>query len=78
MSVVDDGPGGVEDAQVQRPCVRFDAGIESVFLGDEVNKKYADFNAVTIEGVGRYPMLERPSELHQKLRDVLKEFATRI
>jgi pimeloyl-ACP methyl ester carboxylesterase len=40
-----------------------------------INKKYADFDAVTIEGVGHYPMLERPAEFNQKLRGVLKEFA---
>jgi pimeloyl-ACP methyl ester carboxylesterase len=43
----------------------------------EINKKYADFDAVTIEGAGHYPMLEQPSALNQKLRDVLKEFATK-
>jgi pimeloyl-ACP methyl ester carboxylesterase len=43
----------------------------------EINKKYADFNAVTIEGVGHYPMLEKPSEFNRKLRGVLEEFATR-
>ena len=37
----------------------------------------ADFGAVTIEGVGHYPMLEKPDEFNRKLRDVLKEFATR-
>jgi pimeloyl-ACP methyl ester carboxylesterase len=42
-----------------------------------VNKKYADFSAVTIEGVGHYPMLEKPAEFNRKLRDVLKEFATK-
>jgi pimeloyl-ACP methyl ester carboxylesterase len=41
------------------------------------NKKYADFGAVTIDGVGHYPMLERPDEFNRKLRDVLAEFATR-
>jgi pimeloyl-ACP methyl ester carboxylesterase len=43
----------------------------------EINKKYADYNAVTIEAVGHYPMLEKPSELNHKLRDVLKELATK-
>jgi pimeloyl-ACP methyl ester carboxylesterase len=43
----------------------------------ETNKKYADFGAVTIAGVGHYPMLEKPDEFNRKLRDVLKEFATR-
>ncbi|HLJ91829.1 MAG TPA: alpha/beta hydrolase [Gemmataceae bacterium] len=42
-----------------------------------INKKYADYNAVTIEEVGHYPMLEKPAEFNQKLRDVLKEFATK-
>ncbi len=39
----------------------------------ETNKKYADFAAVTIDGVGHYPMLEKPDEFNRKLRDVLKE-----
>ena len=43
----------------------------------EVNKKYADYNAVLIDDVGHYPMLERPAEFNQKLRDVLQEFAVR-
>ena len=43
----------------------------------EVNKKYADFNAVIMDGVGHYPMLEQPAEFNRKLRDVLKEFAAK-
>ena len=43
----------------------------------ETNKKYADFGAVTIEGVGHYPMLKKPDEFNRRLRDVLKEFATK-
>jgi len=43
----------------------------------ETNKKYADFGAVTIDGVGHHPMLEKPDEFNRKLRDVLKEFATK-
>jgi pimeloyl-ACP methyl ester carboxylesterase len=39
------------------------------------NKKYADFDAVMIENVGHYPMLEKPDEFNQKLKTVLKEFA---
>jgi pimeloyl-ACP methyl ester carboxylesterase len=42
-----------------------------------INKKYADYDAVTIDAVGHYPMLERPAEFNQKLRDVLKEFAAK-
>lgn len=43
----------------------------------ETNKKYADFDAVTISDVGHYPMLEKPTEFNQKLRDVLKALATK-
>jgi pimeloyl-ACP methyl ester carboxylesterase/nicotinamidase-related amidase len=43
----------------------------------ETNKKYADFGAVTIEGVGHYPMLEKPDEFNRRLQGVLKEFATK-
>jgi sigma-B regulation protein RsbQ len=43
----------------------------------ETNKKYADFGAVAIDGVGHYPMLERPDEFNRKLRDVLVEFAAK-
>lgn len=42
-----------------------------------VNKKYADYDAVTIDAVGHYPMLERPAEFNEKLRSVLKELAVR-
>ncbi|MBN9521694.1 alpha/beta hydrolase [bacterium] len=41
----------------------------------ETNKKYADFDAVTIPDVGHYPMLEKPKEFNEKLRDVLKGLA---
>jgi pimeloyl-ACP methyl ester carboxylesterase len=40
-----------------------------------INKKYADYNAVTIDAVGHYPMLEKPAEFNRKLREVLREFA---
>ncbi len=43
----------------------------------EINKKYADFNAIIIEGCGHFPMLEKPAEFNEKLRCVLKEFAGR-
>jgi sigma-B regulation protein RsbQ len=43
----------------------------------ETNKKYADFGAVTIDGVGHHPMLEKPDEFDRKLRDVLKKLRPR-
>jgi pimeloyl-ACP methyl ester carboxylesterase len=42
----------------------------------ETNKKYADFDAVTIADVGHYPMLEKPDEFNRKLRAVLADLAT--
>lgn len=41
------------------------------------NRKYGDFDAVFMDEVGHNPMLEKPAEFNQKLRDVLKEFAAR-
>lgn len=41
----------------------------------EINKKYADYSALIIDGVGHYPMLEKPVEFNQKLQKVLREFA---
>ena len=41
------------------------------------NKKYGDFDAVLMEDVGHFPMLEKPTEFNKKLRDVLKEFAAK-
>lgn len=38
----------------------------------ETNRKYADFDTVTIANVGPCPMLEKPKEFDDKLRDVLK------
>jgi hypothetical protein len=43
----------------------------------ETNKRYADFGAVTIDGVDHQPMLEKPDEFNRKLRDVLKELRSR-
>jgi len=45
--------------------------------GVAINKKYADYNAIIIDSVGHYPMLEKPAEFNEKLRKVLQEFATK-
>src|SRR5439155_24892368 len=36
------------------------------------NRRYADFDAVVIEDVGHYPMLEKPQEFNAKLRELLR------
>lgn len=68
----------LQEARVPVRCINA-AGGYAFFTPTavEINKKYADYNAVTMPEVGHYPMLEKPAEFNQKLRDVLKEFATR-
>jgi pimeloyl-ACP methyl ester carboxylesterase len=45
--------------------------------GRRDQQKYADVGAVSIDSVGHYPMLEKPDELIRKLRNALKELATK-
>ena len=71
-------PASAEEAKVPVWCINSAGGYKSFTpTAVETNKKYADFGAVTIEGVGHYPRLEKPDELNRKLQDVLKEFATK-
>jgi pimeloyl-ACP methyl ester carboxylesterase len=68
-----------KEAKVSVRCIN-SAGGYQLFTPTavETNKKYADFGAVIIEGAGHYPMLEKPDEFNPRLRDVLKEFATKM
>jgi pimeloyl-ACP methyl ester carboxylesterase len=67
-----------KEAKVPVRCINSAGGYQFFHpTAVETNKKYADFGAVTIEGVGHYPMLEKPDEFNRRLRDVLKEFATK-
>ncbi len=43
----------------------------------EANRKYADFDAVIMEGVGHFLQLERPDAFTAHLRDILAQLATR-
>jgi pimeloyl-ACP methyl ester carboxylesterase len=38
----------------------------------EKNRKYADFDAVILDGVGHFPMLERPQEFNSLLREQIQ------
>jgi pimeloyl-ACP methyl ester carboxylesterase len=61
-------------AKVPVRCVNATPKLQfSIPTAVEVNKKYADFGAVEMDGVGHFPMLERPAEFNRKLRDVVKE-----
>jgi pimeloyl-ACP methyl ester carboxylesterase len=68
----------LQEARVPVRCINSAGGYQ--FFNPtavDVNKKYADYNAVLIADVGHYPMLEKPAEFNQKLRDVLKELASK-
>lgn len=39
----------------------------------DVNRKYGDFDVVLMEGVGHFPMLEKPKEFNEKLAETLKK-----
>ena len=38
----------------------------------ERNRQFGDFDAVMLEGVGHFPMLEQPDSFNEKLREMLK------
>jgi pimeloyl-ACP methyl ester carboxylesterase len=42
----------------------------------DVNRKYGDFDAVLMEGVGHFPMLEKPKEFNEKLAETLKKLGS--
>ena len=56
-------------------CINAGPGLPfSVPTRADINGKYCDYRAVIIEGVGHFPMLEKPAVFNEKLREVLKEF----
>jgi sigma-B regulation protein RsbQ len=68
----------LKEAGVPVRCINSAGGYTFFTPTDvEINKKYADYGAVTIDAVGHYPMLEKPTEFNGKLRDVLKELAAK-
>jgi pimeloyl-ACP methyl ester carboxylesterase len=66
-------------AAVKKPvrCVNASAPRAAPPTAVETNRKYADYRAVLMEGVGHYLMLERPAEFNKHLRELLKELAAR-
>ena len=70
-----DTPTLFKEAKVPVRCINSAGGYQFHRPTDaEINKKYCDFNVVTIADVGHYPMLEKPEEFNKKLAEVLKEF----
>jgi pimeloyl-ACP methyl ester carboxylesterase len=68
----------LQEAKVPVRCINSGGGY--AFFNPtavEINKKYADFAVVSIDAVGHYPMLEKPTEFNRALRETLKDFATK-
>jgi len=63
----------LKEAKVPVRCINSSGRTTDV----TANKKYGDFDAVLMDEVGHFPMLEKPTEFNKKLRDVLKEFAAK-
>jgi sigma-B regulation protein RsbQ len=65
----------LRDAKVPVRCINSGGEFQfAIPTASDINNKYADFKVVIMEGVGHYPMLEKPAEFNEKLREVLKEF----
>ncbi len=71
-----DPPGLLESADVPVRAIN-SAATERMGLptAREVNRKYADYDAVIMEGTGHYPQLERPDEFNHHLAAILKHLA---
>jgi pimeloyl-ACP methyl ester carboxylesterase len=68
----------MKDAKVPVRCINAAPAFQfAIPTAVDVNKKYADFNAVIMEGVAHFPMVEQPAAFNRMLRDVLKEFGSR-
>jgi pimeloyl-ACP methyl ester carboxylesterase len=71
-----DPPAAMAAAGVPIRCINAaPAGEQGMPTAVETNRKYADFDAVLIEGVGHYPQLERPAEFNQELLAALAELS---
>jgi pimeloyl-ACP methyl ester carboxylesterase len=71
-----DPPAALGAAGVPVRCINAaPEGEQGMPTAIETNRKYADFDAVLMEGVGHYPQLERPEEFNRELLDVLEELS---
>lgn len=56
-------------------CINAAPGEQGMPTAIETNRKYADFDATLMEGVGHYPQLERPAEFNELLLGYLEELS---
>ncbi len=72
-----DYPNLFKNASVPIRCVNAAPhGPGSMETNIEGNRTYADFDAVLMDGVGHFPMLEKPDEFNEKLSGVLQELTS--
>lgn len=72
--VVWDAPEALAAAGVPIRCINAaPEGEQGMPTEVEINRKYADFDAVLMEGIGHYPQLERPEEFNALLLEMLGE-----
>lgn len=69
-----DTKAALADAKVPVRCVNAAPGLPfAMATAVEVNRKYGDFDAVLMEGVGHFPMLEKPKEFNEKLAEQVRK-----
>ena len=70
-----DMPAAFSGAGVPIRCINAaPEGEQAQVTAIEINRKYADFDAVLIENVGHYVQLERPEQFNEQLRAILQQF----
>ena len=70
-----DMPAAFSGAGVPIRCINAaPEGDQRQVTAIEINRKYADFDAVLIEDVGHYVQLERPDQFNEQLRAILQQF----
>lgn len=71
-----DPPAALAAAGVPIRCINAaPEGEQGLPTAVETNRKYADYDAVLMAGVGHYPQLERPAEFNERLFEVLAELS---
>jgi pimeloyl-ACP methyl ester carboxylesterase len=69
-----DTKAALAGAKVPVRCINAAPGLPFAMpTAVDVNRKHGDFDVVLIDGVGHFPMLEKPKEFNEKLAEVLKK-----
>ncbi|HEX5139078.1 MAG TPA: alpha/beta fold hydrolase [Planctomycetota bacterium] len=72
-----DAKAALAGAKVPVRCINAAPGLPfAIATAVDVNRKYGDFDVVLMEGVGHFPMLEKPKEFNEKLAEQLKKLET--